>query len=200
MPASSSTQPTRRYQTRQREQILACLAERPGEYLTARQIEQLTEAGGQRVGTATLYRNLERLVEEGTLTTSVSDDGRTTCYRLVEQDSQGAADTERTHFYLRCEQCGGMTPVECRELESFYDHFAAEHHVLIDPVRTVLYGTCEQCLRESEQGAGEATSSGAVEAGAAGDTQAAGGAQGSGGTQRSGGAGSSTDSSDEGRA
>ncbi len=147
----------RHYQTRQRELIRACLAERSGEYVTAREVCEMLSRRGCGVGVATVYRNLDRMVADGLVTRCSTDDGGAAGYRMVER-GDGDDHGERGCFYLRCEECGTLVPVRCQELEGFYAHFAAEHHVRIDPVKTVLYGTCPACAAADEAAAGaEAT-------------------------------------------
>lgn len=152
-----ATSERKHYQTKQRELIYACLCARPDEYLTARQVAKALDEQGVSVGMATVYRNLDRLASDGLVTKGSIEGNGGACYRLVrrrDEDGQGSAERERTCFYLKCEECGELTPIECRELEGFYEHFAEEHHVRIDPVKTVLYGTCAACLGAQEHAAG----------------------------------------------
>ena len=144
-PESASSDSTVRhhYRTRQKQLVLDCLRAHPQEYLTARQIADELEARGETVGMATIYRNLDRLACAGEATRSTVEGSDGACYRSVSPE--GEAD-EDTRFYLKCEGCGELVPIECKDLARFYRHFASEHHVLIDPVKTVLYGTCSACL------------------------------------------------------
>ncbi|MEE8716901.1 MAG: transcriptional repressor [Coriobacteriales bacterium] len=140
----------RHYQTRQRELIRACLAERAGEFVTAREVCEMLSRRGCGVGVATVYRNLDRMVADGLVTRCSTDDGGAAGYRMVERGDGDDDRGERGCFYLRCEECGTLMPVRCQELDGFYTHFAAEHHVRIDPVKTVLYGTCPACTAADE--------------------------------------------------
>lgn len=144
----------RRYQTRQRELVLECMRAHPGRYLTARQVAEALEAQGSPVGTATVYRNLDRLVEEGEVARSEVEGSGGACYRAIEHGAPACGC-----FYLKCEECGELQPVGCTELASFYEHFSREHRIRIDPVKTVLFGTCPSCLergsREARGGEGK---------------------------------------------
>lgn len=132
----------KRYQTRQKELVLACLRATPDAYLTARQVVERLAEEGCRVGTATVYRNLERLEAEGLIAKSTVEGTGGTSWRYLAD----APETQTGCFYLKCERCGQLTPVGCSELGHFYEHFAREHHIRIDPVKTVLFGTCSTCL------------------------------------------------------
>ena len=138
-----ATETGRRYQTRQRELVLDCIRATPDAYVSARQVAQRLAEQGQRVGTATVYRNLERLEAEGRIVKSTVEGTGGTCYRYLPE----APEQRCGCFYLKCEACGRLMPVGCSELGRFYEHFAREHHIRIDPVKTVLFGTCPDCLQ-----------------------------------------------------
>lgn len=137
----------RRYQTRQKELVYSCLRGHPDAYLNARQILALLSGQGHKVGIATIYRNLHLLAAEGVVTKSQAAGKEGAGYRFVGE-SAGEREKQENCFYLKCEVCGSLAPIECEELKSFYGHFSEEHHVRIDPVKTVLYGTCSDCLDE----------------------------------------------------
>lgn len=135
------------YQTRQKELILSCLRAEAGAYLTARQVAERLERDGRAIGMATVYRNLDRLVDEGALAKSTVEGTDGACYRFVAQ-----GEPEHSSLYLKCETCGELRPVGCDELHGFYEHFAHKHHIRIDPVKTVLFGTCPSCLDKESGG------------------------------------------------
>ena len=132
--------PKRQYRTKQRELVLDCLRRHADAYLTAKQVEDALQSQGSAVGLATVYRNLERLEEDGLVARSTVGGTGGVCFRLL---SEAPA---HSRFYLKCESCGRMEPVGCSEIGGLYDHISREHHVRIDPVKTVLFGTCSTCL------------------------------------------------------
>ncbi len=132
--------PKRQYRTKQRELVLDCLRRHADAYLTAKQVEDELQRQGSAVGLATVYRNLERLEEDGLVARSTVGGTGGVCFRLL---SEAPA---HSRFYLKCESCGRMEPVGCSEIGGLYDHISREHHVRIDPVKTVLFGTCSTCL------------------------------------------------------
>lgn len=133
----------RRYQTRQKELVLACLKEHAGTWITARQVAQMLAERDAAVGTATIYRNLERLEVEGIIARGTVEGSNGTCYRYLPPEPERLQG-----FYLKCESCGRLMEIDCAELASFYEHFSREHHISIDPVKTVLYGTCPDCFAD----------------------------------------------------
>lgn len=54
----------KKYHTRQKELILACMKEQAGTYLTIHEIEDLIKHKEQKIGLTTIYRNLDKLTEE----------------------------------------------------------------------------------------------------------------------------------------
>lgn len=132
----------RMYNTKQRDEILHCLRSFGSEHFTAADVTvRLTEAG-QTVGQATVYRLLERLAESGALRKYVIDGTTAACY----QNAETAADEGcHEHFHLKCEVCGRLIHVECRELARIAAHMEGEHGFAIDRKKTVFYGLCDAC-------------------------------------------------------
>ena len=95
---------------------------------------------GHQSGTATVYRNLERLEEEGIIARTSIEGTSSICYRFLPDAP------EDVYFFLKCEECGNLSPIDCGELQKLYEHVIEHHHVRINPTKTVLYGLCEACL------------------------------------------------------
>ncbi len=130
----------KKYHTRQRETILQCLKEHAETYVTINQIFEFLEKKDQKVGLTTIYRNLDKLETEKKLTRVNIEGIQGTCYKYLPED-------EGNLFYLKCEECGDMVNIKCPELEHLYSHVADDHHVRINPVKTMFYGTCESCIK-----------------------------------------------------
>lgn len=133
----------KKYKTKQKSCILDCIMKHTDSYVTIQQISDYLDEMGDKVGLTTIYRNLDRLVEEKQIA-KVSIDGISgTCYKVLsEQD-------EKVLFYLKCETCGKLVHIDCPELEHLYHHLSEEHHIEINPGKTMFYGKCEKCLRLS---------------------------------------------------
>ena len=41
----------------------------------------------------------------------------------------------------------------CAELSHLYTHLSRQHHIFINPGKTMFYGTCEQCFSAAQGGA-----------------------------------------------
>lgn len=130
----------KKYHTRQKDLILSCLCAEPDLYLTIRQIADRLRCAGQEVGLTTIYRNLEKLAEERLILKSSIDGVDGSCYRCAPPQQ------EESCFYLKCERCGELDPIHCTELKELYAHVSQNHHVSINPTKTVFYGICAACL------------------------------------------------------
>ena len=133
----------RQYKTKQKELILDCIRLHQLFYHYQRRNRSL-RARHEKVGTATIYRNLDRLEEEGIITRCVIEGIDGVCYRYLQNSP------ENVYFFLKCEQCGDLSPIDCGELQHLYEHVIEHHHVRINPAKTVLYGLCEKCLKDAE--------------------------------------------------
>jgi Fur family ferric uptake transcriptional regulator len=132
----------RKYHTKQKEEILLCIAAFGEKHFTAADVAAKLAREGSTVGQATVYRTLERLAAEGELRKYVIDGTTAACYQQNEADH--AADCHE-HFHLKCEVCGRLIHVECEELSKIASHMEEEHGFLVDPKKTVFYGICEKC-------------------------------------------------------
>ena len=84
--------------------------------------------------------NRERLEEEGIIARTSIEGTSSICYRFLPDAP------EDVYFFLKCEECGNLSPIDCSELQKLYEHVIEHHHVRINPTKTVLYGLCEACL------------------------------------------------------
>ena len=115
-----------------------------GSFITIKDVLNALESRHEKVGTATIYRNLERLEEEGIIARCVIEGIDGVCYRYLPDSP------DDVYFFLKCEHCGDLSPIDCGELQHLYEHVIEHHHVRINPAKTVLYGLCEKCLKEME--------------------------------------------------
>lgn len=133
-------QPGKQYKTKQKELILECIRMHQGSFITIKDIVAALKDQNAKVGTATIYRNLDKLEEEGIIVRSTIEGIDGICYRFLPHAP------EDVYFFLKCESCGDLSPIDCHELQKLYEHVIEHHHVRINPVKTVLYGLCESCL------------------------------------------------------
>lgn len=137
------------YATKQKRILLEVLQSRKNEFQTVSDLLGGLEKLGVHISYPTVYRFLDRLAEEGKVARISSTDGKRSLFRYVALDEEGFS-----HGRMVCLECGKIIPLECTQLQTFYDHVQEEHGCELDYKRTVLYCTCAQCLSKGGAKAG----------------------------------------------
>ena len=130
------------YRTRQQEILLDYLKTTGGRHFTVEEVRDYFSRKNIPIGLATIYRHLDKLVAEGVVQKYVIDEKSAACFSYVAGDG---CPEDRRHFHLKCECCGKLFHLECRELEDIQRHLAAGHGFALNPFRTVFYGLCSEC-------------------------------------------------------
>ena len=131
----------KQYRTRQREIIADYLRSHADEHVTVHDIMNYLYSQQLSVGQTTVYRYLDKLVSDGTVRRYPSPDGAT-CYQYV-----GSHTECRSHYHLKCTECGQLIHLECEAINSLSAHIADEHGFKVDECMTVFYGRCSQCRK-----------------------------------------------------
>ena len=131
-----------KYHTRHQKELEEYFSAFPGTHFTVQDICTAFSEMGQPIGTATVYRTLERMVEEGRMRKYFIEAGSPACFEFIPE--QGDCVSEIC-FHLKCEKCGRLIHMQCEELAGLKGHLLQEHHFQLNPLRTVLYGICEDC-------------------------------------------------------
>lgn len=131
------------YRTRQRLQIMECIALNREKHLTADEIREELKKSGVEIGKSTVYRALEKLIAEGRVRKYIAEEGKSACYQYIDE----GGDCVR-HFHLKCTRCGRLIHLECDFLKDLERHIFEHHRFTVDNTRTVLYGICGDCGHE----------------------------------------------------
>ena len=132
-----------KYKTKQRDILLEYLETVPGVHLTAGDSCDYFKEQGAPIGQSTVYRRLESLVDEGILNKYSIDGSTPACFEYIAEQNRKPADP---CFHCKCEKCGKLIHLHCEELEMIQSHMFAAHRFRVDPIRTVFYGLCDQCI------------------------------------------------------
>lgn len=132
------------YKTRQKDLLLSYLCRTHGRHFTAEDIYSHFEKKGIAIGIATIYRQLDKFVEQGIVLKYFIDEHSASCFEYVGENSLCAQDV---HFHLKCEKCGRLTHLECKDLASIKNHLLKKHGFLLNTCKTVFYGLCQSCLK-----------------------------------------------------
>lgn len=130
------------YKTRQSEAILLYIASLSGTHVTAAQITAHFEGAGEAIALTTVYRHLDRLVGEGKIRRYIIDGISGASYQYIDE-----TENRKEYFYLKCEDCGGLTHLQCNEVNAFRQHIIEAHDFQINAVKTVFYGKCKDCFK-----------------------------------------------------
>ena len=132
------------YQTKQGRALVEYLRSQGSRHVS---VQQIAAGLPEKIGTATIYRQLDKLAAQGLVRKYVSD-GDPACYQYVGEDAKNCMQ----HFHLKCSSCGELIHLECEEMGRLSEHILREHGFRTDPLRSVLYGTCAECLKKEAEG------------------------------------------------
>lgn len=144
-----------KYKTRQMAELLAFLESVQGTHVTVSEICDFFKSKEIAIGMTTVYRQLEKLVAEGVVARYVVGGTNSACFEYV-----GNAPKEQavSCYHCKCERCGKLVHLHCKEVESLKQHMLEHHSFVMDSSRTVFYGICEECIKkQSGSGTGQET-------------------------------------------
>lgn len=134
-----------KYKTKQQSAIKECLEMHKDGYVTVMDIENYLKENDCQVGLTTIYRHLEKMEKDGIVTKFSVEGQPGACFQYIEQGEN------QDCFYIKCEECGEVTKMECHHLAELYSHVNAGHHFSINPKKTIFYGKCEKCGKCEEK-------------------------------------------------
>lgn len=131
------------YRTRQRSAILDFFIKNKDKHVTAYDIANHLKESGTSVGVATVYRYIDSLMADGLLQKHILDGDRGAVYQYLGDS------TCAEHFHLKCDGCGNLIHMECSQMRELYVHVMRDHDFLVNSHKTVFYGKCGSCRRQS---------------------------------------------------
>lgn len=135
-----------KYNTKQREKILAFLKENEDKNITAEEILSYFSNIGESIGKATVYRYLNNLVKENIIKKYLDENKNCSCYQYVNNENCNE------HYHLKCEKCNKIIHLECEEFKDIQKHIAKQHEFELNTIKTVLYGICKKCNENKKRG------------------------------------------------
>ena len=140
--------PRANYRTKQREMLIGYLESVPGVHITAGNVCEYFRSHGTPISQATVYRQLEKLVGEGVLNKYIIDANSPACFEYIGHQEHCC---EPVCFHCKCEKCGVLIHLHCDELEGIAAHLKEHHRFILNPMRTVFYGICDQCAKTEKE-------------------------------------------------
>ena len=135
------------YNSKHRNAIIAYLQTLGSDHFTVMDLCDYFRRQNNPIGMTTVYRQLDRLVDEGMVKKYTLDGNTSACYQYV---GDSCAKEQEQCFHCKCERCGVLIHLHCKDLETIQDHLKEHHHFYINPTRTVFYGLCEKCAKEGK--------------------------------------------------
>ena len=104
-------------------------------------INEIYEKLNKEVGLTTIYRKIDDLIKEGKINKSIGKDN-IAHYQYLEECK------EENHFYLKCEQCGDITHVDCDCIKELSEHIIGKHKFKLNKEKIIINGICEKCSKK----------------------------------------------------
>ncbi|MCR5272970.1 MAG: transcriptional repressor [Lachnospiraceae bacterium] len=133
-----------KYKTKQREILVEFFKSKSGVHITAGDVCEHFKEQGLPIGQSTVYRQLESLVDEGIINKYIIDGNSPACFEYAGHESR---DLKDPCIHCKCEKCGKLIHLHCDELVEIKTHILEEHKFKVNPMRTVIYGLCEECSK-----------------------------------------------------
>lgn len=132
------------YKTKNRKQILEFLKMKKDCSVSVAEIKENMEKIGCHVNLSTIYRYMDKLVEEGSVMKYLSEKGEKAGFQYVEPEHNC-----HHHLHLQCVKCGKIIHLNCYFMEEIQVYIEEYHGFTIQCDNSILYGTCQNCKKES---------------------------------------------------
>lgn len=130
-----------KYNTKQRDRLLAYMRSMKGQHITVAQMCKHFEEQGENIGMTTVYRQLEKMVAEGKVKKYILDSNSSACFEYIDEAHIG----DDSCFHCKCTVCGKLIHLHCSDLKNTGEHILSHHGFELDATRTVFYGVCDDC-------------------------------------------------------
>lgn len=131
------------YKTHQRSDILNFIKKTKKKHITADDINHYFKIRNDNISQSTIYRYLNVLVNDGKIRKYLIDEKIGACYQYVKQ-------TDECTFclHLKCQHCGKLFHADIDEFHHLESELKKKYNFMVDNTKTVLYGTCNECMKE----------------------------------------------------
>ena len=130
------------YETKQSRLVNDFLKANNQKHFSAEEVYFSLVSNGEKIGRTTVYRQLDKLCENGKARKFIIGENEACCYQYNDERCHN-------HYHLKCSACGKLIHTECNFLDKLSAHIFDDHQFTIDGSKTVLYGTCKACRKES---------------------------------------------------
>lgn len=134
------------YKTKNKKLILEYLKINYNRSITVKDIYKHFESIGDTINITTIYRYLDKLSQEGTVMKYTSDDGKSACFKYMDEDLNC-----HEHFHLQCSSCGKIIHLDCTYMNEIIKHISDCHDFDLKCDNSVLYGKCHDCKNKNSK-------------------------------------------------
>lgn len=131
------------YSTKQSRLINDFLKTNSQRHFSAEEIYFALISSNNKIGRTTVYRQLDRLVEMEVAKKFSVGDKDACCYQYNNSEHC------HNHYHLKCSGCGRLIHTECEFMDKLSAHIFDDHQFIVDTSKTVLYGICNSCAKET---------------------------------------------------
>lgn len=125
------------YNTKQKDVLLKFIKKQKHEFT----INDIYGGLDKQVGLTTIYRFIDKLIEDGFVSKFINNN--ITYYQYFEKCN------EENHFYLKCNNCGKTTHVDCDCINELSEHITKNHKFLLDREKVIINGLCDKCIKKN---------------------------------------------------
>lgn len=100
---------------------------------------------GEEIGLATVYRQVANLLKEGYLH-NLQSQGEEERFHYLHNPKECA-----DHYHLKCNSCGKLFHLHCKEVDELASHMKAHHGFQVDWKESLLYGDCKECIKKESK-------------------------------------------------
>ena len=129
----------KKYDTGPRKALLAFLKEHYYKPFSIEEIAQML-CSDEDISVSSVYRNINKMVQEGTVKRFSADGSRKFLYQFLDRSDC------RGHMHLKCEGCGLLFHMESSAMAEILSSAMQRCNFSIDVGKTVLYGSCKNCV------------------------------------------------------
>jgi Fur family ferric uptake transcriptional regulator len=134
------------YETSGKLKLVEFLCRNASKQISVDSLYEGMTAEGTEIGKSSLYRQLEDLCRKGKVRKFRDENSKVSFFQYIGDDS-GCSE----HLHLKCERCGNLIHLHCRQAHALLAHITGEHGFRIDSKRSVLYGLCRTCAEGGER-------------------------------------------------
>lgn len=124
------------YHTKQKYLVFEVIKNKKSEFT----VKELYDDVHHEIGLTTIYRLVDKLVNDGRLNKYIGNDN-VTYYQYLEECH------EENHFYLKCDNCGGLIHVDCDCVKELSLHIVSYHHFKPTKDKFIIHGICDECRK-----------------------------------------------------